>query len=286
MATPGALSRFQKVVDANCPSWLGGVAAPVRRKSEASIDGADGVVVQLNHHPVRENWKLRVFFLMSRTPLLARRGNWSFLCILLLLTLLAQPTSAQLAKRTTDEWIATLDAPARVQGLKVGEVLPRLGLKPGQIVADVGAGTGIFSIQFSRAVKPGGKVYAVEVDEKLIEHILASATEQGIVNIEGVFGEYDDPSLPETVDLAFINDVLHHIEHREIYVKNLVKYLKPTGRIAIIDFKPGQGGHSSDASLQVSQEQATTWMAAAGWKPVEVISDVYSDRWFTIYARQ
>jgi ubiquinone/menaquinone biosynthesis C-methylase UbiE len=212
-------------------------------------------------------------------------GLRGFCVGLLLAAAFAQPTSAQLAKRTADDWIATLDAPARIQGLKVGEVLPRLALKPAQIVADVGAGTGIFSIQFSRSVRPGGKVYAVEVDEKLLEHIQASATEQGIGNIEGVLGEYDDPSLPEPVDLAFLNDVLHHIERREVYLKNLVKYLKPTGRVAIIDFKPGQGGHASDSALQVSQEQATAWMGAAGWKPVEVISDVYPDRWFVIYGK-
>jgi ubiquinone/menaquinone biosynthesis C-methylase UbiE len=195
------------------------------------------------------------------------------------------PSSPQLATRTADEWIATLEAPARIQSLKIAEVLGKLALKPGQIVADVGAGSGVFSIQFSRSVRPGGKVYAVEVDERLIEHILASATEQGINNIEGIHGEYDDPSLPEEVDLAFVNDVLHHIEHREVYLKNLAGYVKPGGRVAIIDFKPGQGGHAGNPALQVSQEQAAAWMAAAGLKPVEVVSDLFPDRWFVIYGR-
>jgi len=151
-------------------------------------------------------------------------------------------------------------------------------------VADIGAGTGVFSIQFSRSVRPGGKVYAVDVEEKLIEHIQASAAEQGIGNIEGILGEYDDPSLPDKVDFAFMNDVLHHVEHREVYLRNLAGYLKPGGRVAIIDFKPGRGDHASDPALQVSQEQATAWMAAAGLKPVEVIGDLFPDRWFVIYA--
>ena len=205
--------------------------------------------------------------------------------MLLLVAALASYGSPQLASRTTDEWIATLDAPARIQGLKIADVLRKLALKPGQKVADIGAGTGIFSMEFSRAVKPGGKVYAVEVDEKLIEHILESATEQGIVNIEGVYGEYDDPSLPEAVDFAFLNDVLHHIEHRDVYLKNLAAYVKPGGRVAVIDFKPGQGGHATEPRLQVSEEQATAWMAAAGLKPVEVVGDVYPDRWFVIYGK-
>jgi ubiquinone/menaquinone biosynthesis C-methylase UbiE len=196
----------------------------------------------------------------------------------------AEPASAQLASRPADQWIATLDAPARVQGLKIPEVMAKLSLKPGQIVADIGAGSGVFSIQFSRAIRPG-KVYAVEVDEKMVEHIVTAATEQGIVNLEGVHGGYDDPSLPANVDLAFIHDVLHHIEHRDVYLKNLAKYLKPTGRIAIIDFKPGSGGHAKDPSLQVSLEQVTVWMAAAGLKPVETIGDVFPDKWFVIYGR-
>jgi 2-polyprenyl-3-methyl-5-hydroxy-6-metoxy-1,4-benzoquinol methylase len=152
-------------------------------------------------------------------------------------------------------------------------------------VADIGAGSGIFTRAFARPVRPGGKVFAVEVDEKLIEHISASAMEQGITNIEGVVGEFDDPSLPAEIDLAFINDVLHHIEHREVYLKKLAEYLKPAGRVAIIDYKPGQGGHANDPKLQVSQEQATAWMAAAGLKPVEVLNDLFPDKWFVIYGK-
>jgi ubiquinone/menaquinone biosynthesis C-methylase UbiE len=201
------------------------------------------------------------------------------------LAISATPASPQLASLTADEWIASLDAPARVQSLKIAEVLRKLGLKPGQKVADIGAGTGVFTMEFARSVKPGGKVYAVEIDEKLIEHIQSTATEQGIVNIEGVYGEYDDPSLPEEVDFAFLNDVLHHIEHRDVYLKKLVAYLKRSAHVAIIDFKPGQGNHASDPSLQVTQEQATAWMAAAGMKPVDVVGDLYPDRWFVIYGR-
>jgi ubiquinone/menaquinone biosynthesis C-methylase UbiE len=209
-----------------------------------------------------------------------------FIVHLSLFILLSSPSTAtQLGKRTADEWIDVLEARERVQGLKMAEVLGKLALKPGMVVGDIGAGSGIFSTPFSRSVKPGGKVFAVEVDEKLLEHIVMLATEQGIVNIEPVFGDYDDPSLPDKVDFAFLNDVLHHIEHRDFYLKNLAGYLKPTGRVAIIDFKPGQGDHANDPKLQVSQEQATAWMAAVGLKPVQVVSDVYTDRWFVIYGR-
>jgi ubiquinone/menaquinone biosynthesis C-methylase UbiE len=197
----------------------------------------------------------------------------------------ARPAEAQLAGRTAEEWIATLDTPTRIQSLKISETIEKLGVKPGQAVADIGAGTGIFSIALAPKVRPGGKIYAVDVDEALLAHISETATEQGIVNIETIYGDFDDPLLAGPVDLALINDVLHHIEHRDVYLKNLAKYLKPGGRVAIIEFVPGQGGHREDSTLQVSQEQATAWMAAAGLKPVQDVTGLFPDKWFVIYSK-
>jgi arsenite methyltransferase len=197
----------------------------------------------------------------------------------------AHPAAAQLGNRTAEEWITTLDSPARLQGLKIGEVIPALKLKPGMLVADIGAGTGIFSLPLARAVRPGGKVFAVEVDEKLLAHIVETGTEQGVTNIEPIYGEYDDPLLPPDVDFAFIHDVLHHIQAREAYVKKLAGYLKPGGRIAVIDFKAGVGGHRNDSTMQLTQEQVTALMAAAGLKLTEEVA-LFEDKYFVIFAKQ
>jgi ubiquinone/menaquinone biosynthesis C-methylase UbiE len=196
----------------------------------------------------------------------------------------ARVSEAQLANRTAEEWINTLETPARLNSLKIAEVIPKLGLKPGQTVADIGAGSGIYSLRFANALKGSGFVYAVDIDQALLAHISEAATETGISNIQTVLGQVDDPALPETVDLAFINDVLHHIEHRAEYLKALAGYLKPGGRVAIIEFIPGKGGHANDPTLQVSQEQATAWMAAAGLKPLEDIK-LFDDRWFVIFGK-
>lgn len=196
----------------------------------------------------------------------------------------APVSEAQLAGRTAEEWINTLETPARLNSLKIAETLAKLGVKPGQTVADIGAGTGIFSLRFALVVKPGGFVYAEDIDQALLDHISEAATETGVSNLQTVLGEYDDPALPESVDLALINDVLHHIEHRAEYLKNLAGYLKPGGRVAVIEFKPGQGGHVNDTTLQVSQEQATAWMAAAGLKPLEEIK-LFDDKWFVIFGK-
>jgi ubiquinone/menaquinone biosynthesis C-methylase UbiE len=199
---------------------------------------------------------------------------------------LAQPAAAQLATRSAEEWKQTLESPARIAGLKIQETIAALKLKPGQVVADIGAGTGVFSMPLGIAVKPGGKVYAVEVDQELVDLINEKATETGATNfVEAILGEYTDPNLPVDIDVAFINDVLHHIEDRATYLKNLAAYLKPGGRMAIIDFKPSQGGHRTQPELQVTQELATKWLADAGLKPVEENTTLFTDKWFVIFAK-
>jgi ubiquinone/menaquinone biosynthesis C-methylase UbiE len=198
---------------------------------------------------------------------------------------LTAPAAAQLGSRSAEEWIKTLESPARVAGLKIPETLAALKIKPGQLVADIGAGTGVFTFPFVQSVRPGGKVYAVDVEQGLLDHITEKATEQGMSNyVNAVLGEFTDPGLPENIDLAFINDVLHHIEDRPGYLKNLAGYLKPGGRIAVIDFRTNMGGHRNQPELQTPQELATKWMAAVGLKPLEEIN-LFEDKWFVIYGK-
>ncbi len=155
----------------------------------------------------------------------------------------------------------------------------------GGIVADIGAGTGVFSLPLARAVRPGGTLYAVDVDEGLIKHIMEQAIEQSVANVQPVFAKYDDPLLPVPIDLAFIHDVLHHIEKRDVYLKNLARYMKPTGRIAVIEFIPGVAGHRDDPKMQLSPDQAAALMGQAGFKPVEEIK-LFTDKYFVIYGKQ
>jgi ubiquinone/menaquinone biosynthesis C-methylase UbiE len=198
--------------------------------------------------------------------------------------LLASPVAAQLASRSAEDWIRTLDSPDRVTGLKIPDVIAALKVKPGQIVGDIGAGSGVFSLPLGRAVRPGGTVYAVDIDQALLDHIEMEATEQGMVNVKPVLGGMSDPLLSVDLDLAFLNDVLHHIEDRATYLATLALYLKPGGRIAIIDFLPDKSPHKDDPTLVVSEEQATAWLAPAGLKPVEHIK-LYEDRWFVIFGK-
>ena len=193
---------------------------------------------------------------------------------------------AQLGTRPADDWIKTLDSPERIASLKVPEVVAALDLQPGAVIADLGAGSGPFVPAFAKAVGPGGRVYAVEVDKAFLPHIEAKAKAAGVTNVKTILGEFTDPRLPTAdVDVAFLHDVIHHIQDRPAYLKSVLKYLKPDGRIVVIDYNPANSPHNGDASLQVSKEQAGGWLAAIGFVPVRDVP-LAADKWFVIYARR
>lgn len=208
----------------------------------------------------------------------------------LLAAALAGNSFAQLAPRKADEWVQTLEGPQRVATQKIDEVLARLSLKPGMVVADIGAGSGLFSRPLAKAVGPAGKVYAVDIQQDLLDHINQRDKEENIHNIQTVLGEFDDPKLPaRDVDLAFINDVLHHIEHRAAYLKALGAYIKPAGRIALIEMDKNDPNtpHRKQPELLVGREEIMKWMSDAGFKLVQEHADLFpGTKWFLIFGRK
>ena len=210
----------------------------------------------------------------------------------------------QLGSRPAEQWIEVLSRPERVERLRVDDVITRLRLKPGDTLADIGAGSGEFSMPFARTVAPSGKVYAVEVDQELVDHLRERARDEGASNVETVLGEFTDPRLPKpNIDLAFFHDVLHHVRDRAGYLKNLARYIKPEGRIAIIERghhgppehggrRSGEGGDNRPAErerrseLHMTQEQVTAWMADVGFKPAEEYYLFEGGKWFVVFARR
>lgn len=121
------------------------------------------------------------------------------------------------------------------------EVVLALHLKAGDAVADLGAGSGYFTFRLADAVGPTGKVHAVDIDPDMTEYVTRRARELNYHNIEVVAAKPDDPLLPKSgVDVIFTCITYHHLHDRTAYLFRLRQYLRPHGRLAIIDFN-GEG---------------------------------------------
>ncbi len=196
---------------------------------------------------------------------------------------------AQLAPRKADQWVNTLEGPQRIAGQKIDQVLADLSLKPGMVIADIGAGSGLFSRPLAKAVAPSGKVYAVDIQQDLLDYINQRDKEENIRNVQTVLGEFNDPKLPaRNVDLAFINDVLHHIQNRAAYLKALGTYIQPRGRIAIIEMNKDdpKTPHRNQPELLVGRDEILHWMSDAGFKLVDEHPDLFPGaKWFLIFGR-
>lgn len=205
--------------------------------------------------------------------------------VFVLAAALAPAVFAQRASRPADDWIATLEGAERVAGLKIPEVVAGMKLRPGDVVADLGAGSGLFVVPLSNAVSAKGKVLAVEIDRNFFPHIQRKAKAAGVTNVQTIAGEPNDAKLPEPVDVALLHDVLHHIENPSAYLKSLAKYLKPTSRIVIVDYLAKQGPHRDDPALVVGKEDAAKLLASIGFTPVDDIA-MFPDKYFVIYGRR
>ena len=116
-------------------------------------------------------------------------------------------------------------------------VLDALKLRSGQIVADVGCGTGYFSWRLARAVAPGGRVYGVEIQPEMLEQFARNMKAREVENAIGVLGTAEDPRLPEPVDLVLMVDVYHELSHPAEMMKALCERLKPGGRVALVEYR-------------------------------------------------
>src|SRR5580658_4430061 len=126
---------------------------------------------------------------------------------------------------------------------------------------------GMFSIPMAKAVAPDGILYAVDIDQKMLDYVAERAKKEGVTNLRTVLGGNDDPKLPvKDVDVAFFHRVLHMIEHRQTYLNATAPYLKPDGRIVIIDKNPEQSPHSW---MWLKESDVDTWMAAIAFYPAE-----------------
>ena len=220
-----------------------------------------------------------------------RSVSFRFLAPLGLLLVSAQmtPLSAlQLGGRPAEEWALTLESGRRLGGLEIDEVVSRMGLRQGDVVADVGAGTGVFSVSLARAVGPTGMVLAVEVDPGFLPMIEQKAVDGGVENIRTVLGEFEDPKLPRRdIDVAFFHDVIHHIEGRQAYLQATARYMAPGSRIVVVDYHGDhpEAPHGDQPELRITLRQMREWMSVAGFDLTQEL-DLFEEKFFVVFTKR
>jgi len=190
------------------------------------------------------------------------------------------PHSHQHQFGDADQWAAVFDDPKRDEWQKPNEVVKALGLKPDALVADLGAGTGYFSVRLARLL-PKGKIYAVDLEPEMVRHLASRAKRDELPNVFAVQAAMDDARLPEKVDLVLLVDTYHHIEDRTRYFGRLKGSLAPGGRVAIVDF-------TMDSELgpppraRVSPEQVKRELGKAGYE-IAAEHDFLPNQYFLVF---
>ena len=225
---------------------------------------------------------------MSHLNRLARQPLVGLALVLFVLRLVAAPPSPAVAPETSvhpgindeylkpglvvTQWVERFESEGREIYAQRARIVTAAQLKPGARVADIGAGTGLFTLRFAQAVGPRGKVYAVDIVKDFLAYINERATAAGLTNIQTVLGT--DRSIvlpPNSVDTAFVCDVYHHFEYPQSSLASIHRALRPGGQLVVVDFKriPGQTSAWVLNHVRASQEQVTAEIQAAGFQLID-----------------
>jgi len=164
-------------------------------------------------------------------------------------------------------YIASLEDPKRDAYQKPEEVMTALALRPGEVVADIGAGSGYFTLRFARAVGDTGRVYAVDISPDMVRHVNRRVRDAGIRNVVSVLAEPDDPLLPDaSVDRFVIVDTWHHIEDQAKYLGLMKRMLRAGGQVVHIDFQKRELPLGPPLAMKIAREDLVKQMQGAGFR--------------------
>ena len=172
--------------------------------------------------------------------------------------------AAQHTRLFRPEDLGELEPPDRGEWQQPNRIMDALGVGDASVVADLGAGSGWFTIQLARRVGPNGHVFAEDIQRPMIQAIKIRVDRIGLKNVTAVLGTATDPRLPVPVDAVLICDAYHEMEQPVVLLRNVATRLKPAGRIGIVDFKKDGGGPGPAMEERVDPEAVIRDAQAAG----------------------
>ena len=200
--------------------------------------------------------------------------------LITLLALLAMPLSApaqdavkrdhqqmhQLHRDST-AYIGMLEDPKRDTYQQPHEVLAALAIKPGEVIADIGAGSGYFTFRLAHHVGDKGKVYAIDVSPEMILHLNRRIRELKAINVSSILADPDDPLLPErSVNRFFFSNSWHHIDNQAKYLSLIKKILKPSGEVIMLDFHKKEIPVGPPMQMKIAREDLIKEMESNGFR--------------------
>jgi predicted methyltransferase len=155
------------------------------------------------------------------------------------------------------ENLGLLEAPDRDAWQKPDQIMDALAIADGAVVADIGVGSGWFTIRLARRVGPNGRVYAQDIQRQMLEATRRRVSREALTNVETRLGTEDDPNLPlAALDAALVVGVYPEVRDRVAFLRQMAAAIKPTGRIGVVEFSPGRGGPGPAGAEGVRVEAA------------------------------
>ncbi len=163
-----------------------------------------------------------------------------------------------------EEWAKVFESPERDAWQRGDAVVAALAPGKGAKIADIGSGTGYFSVRLARAA-PDGKVFGLDIEADMVRYLNERAAREKLGNLRSLQAKVDDPSLPEPVDLVLLCDVYHHLGNRQAWLGKLAKQLAPGARVAIVDFRMDDIPVGPPKEMRVAPEVMVTELQQAGF---------------------
>jgi cyclopropane fatty-acyl-phospholipid synthase-like methyltransferase len=168
--------------------------------------------------------------------------------------------------------LTIFDSPGREERLQINRVMNMLGIEPGKNVADIGAGSGWFTVRAARHVTASGTVYAVDINTEAIEYITERARKEQLQNIKTILSKPDDPQLPSSsIDAVLLLKTYHEVAHPVVLLRNLRAALKPRAKIGIIDRNGNGANHGVNKDVVIRE------VTQAGYKLLDSQDFVKAD---------